>query len=128
MVDHSQRNVFKGSEILSLKKLTAPLSEADKLQQNRDLLRAKLLEGATTEQLQEDLMKSGVLKAASSTEVFKSILQHALTSAQLKQLEYNDRVSAANQYRFEGEKERKGLAQIYRVKATDIDGLGVNEG
>lgn len=128
VVDHSQHNVFKGSEILSLKKLTAPLSEADKLQQNRDLLRAKLSEGATTEQLQEELIKSGVLKATSSTELFKSTLHRALTSTQLKKLEYNDRVAAANQYRFEGDKERKGLAQIYRVKATDIEGLGVNVG
>lgn len=122
VIDHSKKQVFKGSQIMKLKELLNPLSDDESKETISEFLKGYNYQGNSFYKLKSELLKRDFILNGDGAVHFgiqkQPIAQ--LSDAQQRILKYNSRLESANKYYFESENEKAALACLFNVRIKDL--------
>ncbi|MDH6358936.1 relaxase/mobilization nuclease domain-containing protein [Parabacteroides sp. PF5-9] len=129
VIDHAQKNVFKGSEIFPLKNLLKQPKADDKLNILNDLMNTLSLD--TTQDFhsfKKELAKVGFNLNWNGKISLKRNLSSVkqIDEALLKRIKYNTRLYEASKFSCSSETDIKELAKLFYVKSSDLAFVQMN--
>lgn len=124
VIDHSNKTIYKGSELLGLNELLITPQKETQIQTAKDIVDSLLGEPRLTKfELRERLNKIGFdidannyVKIANSKDTL-----YKLDNDTIKRLNYNSRLYEAAQYGITNDREAYIISKLYHVKVSDLN-------
>ncbi|UZS00002.1 relaxase/mobilization nuclease domain-containing protein [Chondrinema litorale] len=121
IIDHSKKEVIKGSQVMKLSLLLDNANPQEKLKMAKQYMNELDMSNSNFKTVKQELAKLGVKVDTRGLVSIKGLNESfKIHQSQLKVLKYNDRVAAARQYKFNTEEERKALAKAFYINEKDL--------